>query len=200
MMIFVARFEKSSRQTLLHNQAELAVTDLHQTMIKSDLSVWSDYLILINVIISYFLIGLCLLRRQKAVFVFCLLTCAFNIAGYYLPDGRGLAYYLGAAVNDLLIIFMINNLKFISRLAIHIQTICKVFIFVNFFSWILWMLYVPVLYFNWVPTVLYAYAIILILIDKGADNVGNDKLAGSYHLDSGFLRFFKDDNIRNRKM
>ncbi len=126
---------------------------------------------MVNIVLTAIILFLGIIqRREKPVAIFCVLTGFFNVVGRAIPDDQGLVYYLGAAINDLIIILIISKLDHISELAIKLQGVCEIFIAVNFIGWVLFMLYVDPVYYNLLSAMIYIYTINLIL--KGSGDVG----------------------------
>ena len=112
-------------------------------------------------------------RDAVNIYIFCLFTLVFNTADGYIPAAYGAISYLGAALNDLLIIYVLSKLIHISELTLKIQRICKLFITVNFAGWIMYMLYEPPIYYNVLTTILYLYTLYSTTI-TGVKNVLGD--------------------------
>jgi len=112
-------------------------------------------------VLSLTVIALFALKERDAVniYIFCLFTLIFNVADRYVPDDYVAITYIAAAFNDLIIIFALSRLPYISDFTLKIQRICKLFITVNFAGWIMFMLYVPPIYYNVLTTALYLYAL-----------------------------------------
>lgn len=92
-----------------------------------------------------------------------------------LFNEAGLLYYYGSAVFDVATIIIISRVAKVSSMALTIQKICLASIAVNFFGWVMWMLYMPPVMYNSLFAVLYVCAL-LTLITRNKSDVGEHTL------------------------
>lgn len=149
----------------------------------------------LNVGLIFVMVFICIFKRDTATNIFVILTGAYSVPAWFIPESQGLVYYLGAAVTDLLIIFMINYLKLTSSIAIKLQRISKLFIAVNFIGWVFWMLYTKPFIYNSLSSILYLSAIFFILTNRNSKNADD-----SDRLVSGNVRFFSDIHSRDNSL
>ena len=86
-----------------------------------------------------------------------------------LASKEGLFYYGGSALFDLATIVIISRNA--SRMALSLQKICIASIGLNFFGWIMWMLYMPPVMYDSLFIALYVCALFT-LIKRNKTDVG----------------------------
>jgi len=94
----------------------------------------------------------------------------------------GSVYYIGSALFDLATIIIISRAG--SSMALSIQKICVASICLNFFGWVMWMLYMPPVMYNSLFIALYIYALFT-LIKRNSLDVGDftlDSWRTGFHL------------------
>ena len=123
-------------------------------------------------------------REAVNIYIFCLFTLVYNSADGYIPHDYGSVSYIGAALNDLLIIYVLSKLIHISEVTLKIQRICKLFITVNFCGWIMYMLYEPPIYYNVLCTALYLYTL------YSTTKIGVRNVLGNHSMDWRLSRIF----------
>lgn len=131
------------------------------------------FLILTMVIVS---IGFLKERQSINVYIFCLFCLIFNTADKYIVEPYGAFGYVGAALTDLLIIYILSRLVHISEVTLKIQRVCKIFITVNFCGWILYMLGEPPIYYKSLCSVLYLFTLATITISGVKNVLGNNAM------------------------
>ena len=92
-----------------------------------------------------------------------------------LFNETGLTYYAGSALLDLAAIIIISHAAKVSSMAVNLQKICLASIILNFFGWVMWMLYMPPVMYNSLFIALYVCAL-LTLITRNKSDVGEYKL------------------------
>lgn len=106
--------------------------------------------------------------------LFVLLTLIHTIVWGKEPE-NGYLYYLTAALNDLLIMFVISNLKYTTKLTENLMKISIGFILVNSMAWIIWMARINTYIDCYAAMALYFMAIISLLKRDGIED-GNYKM------------------------
>jgi len=133
-----------------------------------------DSLVILDVflILTMVIVSIAFLKERQSIniYIFCLFCLIFNTADKYIIEPYGAFGYIGAALTDLLIIYILSRLIHISEITLKIQRVCKMFITVNFIGWILYMLYEPAIYYKVLCTALYFYTLIITTI-SGVKNV-----------------------------
>ena len=99
-----------------------------------------------------------------------------------LFEKEGFAYYGGSALFDLAAIIVISCTVKVSSMALTIQKICLASICLNFFGWVMWMLYMPPVMYNSLFIALYVCALLTLITRNKSD-------VGEYKLDSRSSRF-----------
>ena len=99
-----------------------------------------------------------------------------------LSNETGLLYYYGSAVFDVATIIIISRVAKASSMALTIQKICLASIVLNFFGWVMWMLYMPPVMYNSLFIALYVCALLTLITRNKSD-------VGEYKLDSRSSRF-----------
>ena len=108
----------------------------------------------------------------------------------------GLLYYGSAALFDLAIIVLLSRLNPLPKMAVRLQRVCMVSIFVNAGGWVLWTTYAPPLAYDVAFAALYAWAIV-VLTTRNGQNVGDSTLGrrhSGFYLRSGSWRNYSDYN------
>lgn len=108
---------------------------------------------------------------RYSILVFAALCGLFQFASDNLGESWGYAYYLGAAITDLLIILAISNTTRPTPTIINLQKIALWFIYTNFFGWIIYELYYPPMVYDALCLALFI-SVIICAIKKGGSNVG----------------------------
>lgn len=115
-------------------------------------------------------------KNQLAVYVLCFLTVVFNIVADQIPASQMTYYYLGAGMNDVLIIYILSRFRRTTKLIDLMQRICIGFIAVNFIGWVLYMLYVSYTEFILMYTVIYLGLLLTILSNGDNYVIGNNAM------------------------
>ena len=110
-------------------------------------------------------------ENRYSILVFAALCGLFQFASDNLGESWGYAYYLGAAVTDLLIILAISNTAKPTQTIINLQKLALWFIYVNCFGWVIYELYYPPMVYDALSLALFV-SVIIISIKKGGNNVG----------------------------
>ena len=110
-------------------------------------------------------------ENRYSILVFAALCGLFQYASDNLGESWGYAYYLGAAVTDLLIILAISNTTKPTQTIINLQKLALWFIYVNAFGWVIYELYYPPVIYDALSLALFI-SVIIISIKKGGGNVG----------------------------
>ena len=97
-----------------------------------------------------------------------------------LFNETGLTYYAGSALFDLAAIIIISHAAKVSSMAVNLQKICLSSIILNFFGWVMWMLYMPPVMYNSLFVALYVCALLTLITRNKSD-------VGEHALDSGDL-------------
>jgi len=138
-------------------------------------------------LITFTLLGLCSLSRDRGVIVYGYIIALYNIASPYIPDTYGLYYYLSAAFNDLIILkYLYGRRK--TKVISALQNTSKIFILINLFGWVAYEVgYKPTGYFLLSCT---TYIYILFILTKYGDlrYVGDSRILG------GLARFSSNNN------
>jgi len=112
---------------------------------------------------------------RLAIFLLVIITCGFNLVADKIPAAYMTFYYVGAALNDLLIIYALSRISKTTKLIINLQRLCIGFVLINLIGWILYMLYVPSIQFSLMYTVMYA-GILLTILTGGGYGLGNNAM------------------------
>jgi len=148
----------------------------------------NTWLIVLSIVASYLVLNE---SNRFAVLVLCFLTMFFNMVGSLIPASHMVFYYVGAMLNDLLIIYALSMIYKQTKLVESLIRINIGFIFINLISFGLYMLYVPYTEFTLMYTAMYI-GILLTIISNG------DRYAmGSDAVDNGYPRIFSSDNSVN---
>jgi len=131
-------------------------------------------------------------KNQLAVYTLCFLSVAFNLIGDQIPAAQMTYYYLGAGMNDMLIIYALSRFRKTTKLIDLLQRICIGFIVVNFISWVLYMLYVSYTEFILMYTVMYL-GLLLTILSNGDNYAGGRSGA----MDSRSNRIFSNNPSSN---
>ncbi len=152
-----------------------------------DLLIGANYLL----ILGSTLIALCYLSNTNrlGIYVFCFLATLFGLVGQLIPDNLGYFYYIGAALTDLLIVYVLSRLANPTKLISKIQELCILFIAANFAGWVMYMAYLEPIYYTVLCFLLYSRMILI--TNGGVYDLGNNPM------DSGYIRFFSNDNANS---
>jgi len=123
----------------------------------------NTWLIILSIAASYLVLNE---SNRLAVLVLCFLTMFFNMIGSLIPAAHMVFYYVGAMLNDLLIVYMLSMVAKQTKLIDSLIRISIGFIFINLISFGLYMLYVPYVEFTLMYTVMYI-GILLTIITNG---------------------------------
>ena len=118
-------------------------------------------------------------RRRPAALIFALFTSWHDM---FMSGLNGISYYASAAGFDLAIIMLTANLIKMPKLTVDLHRICGISIALNFYGWIMWMLYLSPFSYNMAFAMLYIWTIIVLIKDEGVYN-------GNYRLDQWAHRF-----------
>jgi len=113
-----------------------------------------------------------------AICVFSLGGLTFSSIGDKLDNGT--VYHALAYCFDLLIIFTLSKLSNVSSVVTGIQKICLHFIYVNFVGWVAYMLYFPPTIYNWACSILYVWALFIILARRNTNADRNNAMDRRY--------------------
>lgn len=130
-------------------------------------------------------------NNRHAAFILLFLTIFFNMIGDLIPAAYMTFYYTGAALNDLLIIYILSLFTYPTKLIILFQRLSLGFIFVNLIAWVLYMLYVSYTEFIMMYTVMYLGLLLTI------SSSGDYHALGDSAMDGRYPRFFSNHPARN---
>lgn len=99
----------------------------------------------------------------------------------------GFLYYIASSTAALAIIILTSSIRPITKLAVNLQKICLASIVLNFFGWVMWMLYMPPVMYNSLFIALYVCALLTLITRNKSD-------VGEYKLDSRNSRFRSNYN------
>lgn len=85
-------------------------------------------------------------------FSFCISYLLFHVIDPYLSD---VAYYVTAALFDLLLVYLIGAVRPITKMAITLQRCCLASIIVNAFGFMCWYLYLSATAYNIILTLVH---------------------------------------------
>ena len=97
-----------------------------------------------------------------------------------LASAEGYLYHMPSSIAALSIIILISFIQPITKLAVNLQKICLASIVLNFFGWVMWMLYMPPVMYNSLFIALYVCALLTLITRNKSD-------VGEHALDSGDL-------------
>lgn len=124
--------------------------------------------------LTFVIVGLALLQpnahRMAVAGIFAAFTFTHNM---FMFTFEGLAYYGTDAIFYLIVILAIASLPKASSFAVSIQKICLAAVVLDYFGWLIWMLYIPPTIYNAAFMVLYAYTI-MILLKGEREDVGDN--------------------------
>ncbi len=113
-------------------------------------------------------------KRRMTAHIFVLMTLIHTVLWSKQPD-NGYLYFLSSAINDLMIILVIANLKYITKLTENLMKISFCFIIVNSLGWIMWMAYLDLFIYQYAAMLLYMWTIVVLLNWDGIED-GNYKM------------------------
>lgn len=131
----------------------------------------SDILILSIVVVALIFLED---ENKLAVLTLGLAVLMFDNIDSLIPDSWGAIYYIGAAIVDLIIIALLNQFSTPTKLILQIQNICLLFICLNLFGWICFMLYFQPEAYNFLCAVLYAWTLVTIFRGRDKHVLGNN--------------------------
>lgn len=125
-------------------------------------------------------------KRRMTALLFVLLTLIHTIIWAKAPDD-GFLYFLSATVNDLIIMIVIANLPYTTKLTDNLMKISFCFIIINFIGWIMWMSYLDLALYQYAASLLYISVIVALLNWDGIED-GN-------HTMDGWINSFRINNM-----
>ena len=131
----------------------------------------NTWLIILTIAASYLVLNE---SNRLAVLVLCFLTMFFNMIGSLIPASHMVFYYVGAMMNDLLIVYMLSMAAKQTKLITSLIRIAIGFIVINLISFGLYMLYVPYAEFTLMYTVMYIGILITIITNGDRYVLGNN--------------------------
>lgn len=137
----------------------------------------NTWLIILSIAASYLVLNE---SNRLAVLVLCFLTLFFNMIGSLIPAGYMVFYYVGAMLNDLLIIYALSMISKQTKLIELLIRINIGFIFVNLIAFGLYMLYVSYVEFTLMYTVMYIGILLTIITNGDRYVLGSDSVGSGY--------------------
>ena len=140
---------------------------------------------------------------RAAIISFTFLVLIFNLLGEYIPDQFGTFYYLGAAVVDLFIIYVLSEHIRPTRMTVRLAQAVLLYILVNAVGWVLFMLYINSQIYTILCSAMYVYILALTLIEGDFTRVGLDTMDRWYnglrsnHLSGGSAMSLHEKETRN---
>jgi len=113
-------------------------------------------------------------ENRYSILIFAALCGFFQFASDNLGDSWGFAYYLGAAIADLLIIIAISRPIKLTATIINLQRIALWFIYANTMGWIIYELYYPPLIYDALCLALFISALVVAVKKGGNGDLGNN--------------------------
>ena len=143
------------------------------------------------------LAALSLTRKDEdrySILVFAALCGFFQFISDDISDSSGYAYYLGAAIVDLLIIILISKAVKQTATLINLQKIALWFIYTNTAGWITYELYYPPIFYDALCLVLFVAAIYV------AAKKGGNRDLGSFTDNCNDFAVYRGYNTCNTQM
>lgn len=125
--------------------------------------------IVATVIVSFFVLND---KNRFIVHLFCFGALFFGMIGKLIPGLYGSFYYWGAAITDLIIIWILSRLAKPNKLTIKMIAFCLSFMALNSFGWYIFMDGSTPEPYDFLCTTLYALILISIITGKN-NHVGN---------------------------
>ena len=120
----------------------------------------------------YFLQG----NNSMAIYLFSFAVLFFGFIGALIPDNYGYFYYLFAAATDLAIIYALSLLTSPTKLIAKLQNACIVFVALNAYGWVVYMLYITPISYNLLCLTTYIWVYFTILTGEDNHVVGNTSM------------------------
>lgn len=121
-------------------------------------------------------------KNMWAAFSLLTLTIAFNKIGDLITAENMYYYYWGAAMNDLVILFMLSRFNKQTKLIKEMQRLCIGFAVVNLIGWTLYELEVSYTEFILMYTAMYVGLLLTILNNGGLHVLGVNGMGSKGHL------------------
>jgi hypothetical protein len=147
-----------------------------------------------------YVIGLlCFIQPDKPRFLTCLSYASLTFMHeVFISKFTSLPYYSTAAIFDLMSMILMSHVKPVNNLIVKLSVLCVISIVLNFYGWLIYMLYFDPITYNIAFMLIYAVVIFLFVVrDKNSEHNGTYN-SGEFSIRFSLNKIF-NNNRKSKK-